>query len=66
MGATVYVNADTAYTRPADLIPYAQHGAGYTAAEQANANVIHKEARRIYDRNEILDATLKQEAIAAV
>ena len=67
MDAAVSANVSTmAYIIPMDPGPYAQPGPGNSAAARADANVIHKEGRRIYDLDENLDATLKQEIIAAV
>ena len=61
MDTAVYANLqDTAYTRLTDTGLYAQHGAGDTAAAQANANAIQKEERRVYDLDENVDATFKQ------
>ena len=43
MDTAVYANvATTAYARPTDPGPYAQHGPGDSAAKQAAANAIHK------------------------
>ena len=67
MDALVYANvANTRYTRPTDTSPYAQHGLGDTAAAQAGNNFIHNEERRMYDLDNNVDATLKQEIIASV
>ena len=67
MDTEVYANvATTAYARPAEPGPYAQHGPGNSAAAQPEANKIHKEARRIYDLDKNIDAALKQEVIAKV
>ena len=65
MDTEVYVNlSTTAYTRPTEPGPYAQHGVSNTAAAHDNANAIHKEARRVYDIDKNVDDTLKQEVIA--
>ena len=64
---SVYANVvATAYTRPVEPVPYAQHGAGNTAAARADANGIHKEERRVYDIDENVDTSLKQDFIATV
>ena len=48
MDAEVYATmAATAYTRPTEPVPHAQHGAGDTKAAQADVKVIYKEERRI-------------------
>ena len=63
----MYANVETtAYTRPTEPGPYAQHGPGDSAAAQADANAIHKEGRRIYDLEENVDSLLKQEIIVVV
>ena len=67
MDASVYSDvATTAYARPKDPGPYAQHGPGNSEVKQSNKNAIHKEGRRIYDLDENVDAALKQEIIVAV
>ena len=67
MDAAVYVNvAAMSYTILLDPGPYAQHGVGDSTVERADANVIHKKPRRIYDIDENVDATLKQYVIAVV
>ena len=65
MDAEVYANmATTQYTRLTYVVPYVQHEPGETAAAQANANVIHKEERGLYNIYGNIDAALKQEVIA--
>ena len=65
--ASVYANvATTAYSRPADPSPYAQHEPGDSAAARADSNEIHKEVRIIYDLDKNANTALKQEIIAAV
>ena len=67
MDTAVYANLFTmVYTRPADPGPYAQHGAGDTAAVRSNTNTIHKEERRVYNIDDNVDTALKQEVITAV
>ena len=46
--------------------PYAKNGPGDSSAARSDANVIHKEGRRIYDLDESTDAALKQEITTAV
>ena len=67
MYAEVYANVLTmAYASPTEPGSYSQHGTGNSEATQANANVIHKEGRIIYDLDKNVDAELKQEIIAAL
>ena len=67
MDASVSSNLfTTTYTRQTEQGPYAQHGSSDTAAAQADANSIHKEAQRVYDIDDSVDAALKQEVISVV
>ena len=61
MDLAVYENvANTRYTRPTYLGPYAQHGTGDTPAAQSDANVIHKEEMRVCKLGDNVDAALKK------
>ena len=67
METSVYANiATTEYTRPMEPGPYENHGPGYKTASIADANAMHKEERRIYDLDENVNATIKQEIIVSV